>query len=504
MPAKAPPANATTSLEMNASSVFGTPRYTRPPELEKRVVANANSKAAQNASSAFGTPRYTRPPEPEKRVVANANSKAAQNASSAFGTPRYASPPPQSPRRQEKKALNSVAQNSSSIFGTPRYTEQPKPGSLLSQTGMGELGSSQSFAPGELLMPTPRSSADGAPRSRAAQQESASMPGTKFRRPDPPPKPPPRENASSTKAQQVSSVFGTPRQYEPPPAAADKPPANDMSAKGGRNNSSVFPGQTTYKAPPMPAKAPPPPAANSKADQQRSSVFGTPRPTGAPAAEPPSAKVGKGGISIAPKPAPPAPAKYESPREYTGLRLGPPKSAERAPPLPKKEPMFTDANGKPRNAETTAENMLSSVLGGDPCLRPENVKAAAMVHSELGSTRIKMEFDGLPPDADTHRLHKAIGTLDHGQEGLYLARSACYVEYGPCSGKASGKAHAQFMFVEDGERLKQTIADAAAKGHSFFGKGRNGKGVTAKVKYDGSLAQRRREKEKGERNVVRV
>jgi len=410
-----------------------------------------------------------RPPEPERKVLGNANSKASQNASSAFGTPRYTAPPPQPLKRQPANALDSVAQNASSAFGTPRYSEPPAPGALLTQQGGGGQGTSKTFAPGEMLMPTPRSAADGAPRSRAAQQMSASLPGARYSKPEPQPPPPPKDNPRSTQEQQRSSLpmFGSPRFTEPPPPAA-KGPAADASActKAGRNNSSVFPGQTTHVAPPKPAKQPPAAAATTKAEQYASSVFGTPR-------------------HVAPTPAP----KDASPREYTGLRLGPPKSASRAPPPQSLRgggaPVLLDERGQPRGPQTKAEQQTSSVLGGTPT--PAATAAQSAMRLDLSKSFLKVEFDGLPPNADSHRLHQIVSSVaahatakDGNEQGITCNRSKVKVEYGGLDGMATGKGSAQFRNVPDGDVLMSALSDAQARG-AF------GKGVKARLKFDDSV-----------------
>ena len=422
----------TSKAAQGASTVFGTPRHERPADPEKAPKAgNASSKAAQGQSNVFETTKYERPPDPPKKVIPIATSKGAQGQSSVFGSPRYELPPKPEKPPPAPNANTLAGQNASSVFGTPRYTKQPAPGALLSQQG--GCGDAKGFAPGEWLMPTPRSAADGAPKSKEAQAVSASLPGTRYERPPPPPKEPPIPIASSKAAQGQSSVFGV-STWTPPPKV-QLPPQHGP-----------FPGQTVYKAPPKPPKEPPLPIAASKADQGRSSVFG-----------PPS-------HDKAPDPVP----RNQSPREYTGLRLAPPKSAENAPPLPPREPpRFVDENGKSRPPITKQEQQTSVVFGGTPT--PQALAANGQMRINLAKSFLKIDFDGLPPDADSHRLHQALSALPY-DAGITVNRSKVKVAYGSLDGKATGKGSAQFRNVPDGDRVMAALGDAQAKG--IFG--RNG------------------------------
>ena len=421
-PPKEVPNNPTTKAAQNASSVFGTPRYERPPDVEKAPSAGI-----------FEQTKYERPPDPERKPkAAGAFSKASQGQSSVFGSPRYQ--PPEKAEKAEKagkapNATSKTAQNASSVFGTPRYTKPPPADALLSQQGGG--GDAKGFAPGEWLMPTPRSAADGAPRSREAQAQSASLPGTRYERPAPPPPEPKQEIANSTAGQQRSSVFGA-SEWTPPPKPDTKP------------QQGVFPGQTVHKAPPKPPKEPPAPIAATKAEQYASSVFGPPA------------------FDKKPEPLPPG----QSPREYTGLRLGVPKSAARAPsPRPKEAPRFVDENGKARPPISIAEQQTSVVFGGTPT--PQTLEASAEMRRNLAKSFLKVDFDGLPPDQDSHRLHQVLSALPY-DAGITVNRSKVKVDYSATNGLATGKASAQFRNVPDGDRVMAALGEAQAKG--IFGR----------------------------------
>ena len=472
VPPKSPaPPNPSSKAEMAQSSIFGTPRqHTRPASPEKRVEANPNTRAAMCASSVFGTPRHTRPESPRKAPpAANANSKAAQNASTVFGTPRHATPPPRTPRQQLANANDSVAQNASTVFGTPRHSA-PAAGALLSQAG-GERGAAKSFAPGEWIMPTPRGRGEGAATTKAAQQVSASLPGTRFTRPESPRKQPPKDTATTTSAQQQSTVFGSPRHTAPPPAVdiSDFGPPADAAAsrtKGGRNQSSVFPGQTVHTAPPMPAKAPKLPNAASKAEQQRSTVFGVPygepepaAPTGAPAGAPEPT----GGVRIAARrpSAVPTETKHETNPLLGGSALGAVPKGASGPIKPEKAPR----GPKPPIPVTTADQLVSSVLGGSP--NPEHFAATSAERINRSLSYIHVEFDGLPPDAVSHRLHKTLSALPY-DAGVTLNRYKVKVEYGGIDGLATGKGSAVFGNIPDGDKVMEALGDAQQRGE--FGK----------------------------------
>lgn len=397
-PAKAPPPKTPTSkAEQNASSAFGTPRQYEKPD------------AFKPSGDIFGSSStHVRPPEPEKRKLPNATSKAEQNASSVFGTPRYTKPPEPPPA------------GPAGVFPGQTMHAKPAAGAIPKE-----------FAPGEWIAPTPRSAKDGAPRSKAAQAQSASLPGTRFERPEPPPPPPKKEPARSKNEQAASSVFGTPRYTEPPP----KPPP-------GAGGGGPFPNAPKHPPPPpKPPKEPPPPIAASKAEQQQSSVFGPPSYT-----KPPTPRA-------------PAPTYFGS------------KSVHRAPsPRPKEPPRFVDpATGKARPPQTTQEQQTSlggvaNVLGG--CYAAEGISQDRIHRAR---SFVKVEFDGLPPDQDSHRLHQALSALPY-EPGITVNRSKVKVDYGGIDGRATGKASAQFRNVPDGDTMMATLAAARARG--LFG--RNG------------------------------
>ena len=205
--------------------------------------------------------------------------------------------------------------------------------------------------------------------------------------------------------------------------------AAEAAAKrsGGRNASSVFPGQTTHQAPPPQHKKTKAElaaeVATSKAAQGRSTVFGSPRYS-----------------------SPPPPVEG-SPREYTGLRLGIPKSAEGATPpqRPHNPYQLFDRRGKPRGAETKAEAQVSSVLGGSPQLKHlDGVANAAAQHRARSIMRV--EFKDLPPDIDTFRLQQRISQLC----GPDIVAHAEYVKRDVLNGRPQGGAMSYFRNVPAG------------------------------------------------------
>ena len=88
---------------------------------------------------------------------------------------------------------------------------------------------------------------------------------------------------------------------------------------------------------------------------------------------------------------------------------------------------------------------------------------------------MKVEFSGLPPDADSHRLHKQLSALPY-DDGTTIARSATKCQYGSMDGLATGKAEAQFRNVPDGDKVMASLKEAQ-------GKGVFGKGVTVRLKF---------------------
>jgi hypothetical protein len=442
-PSKSVPSIPTSSAEQQASSLFGTPRYTAPPP----------KRNDGGASTVFpGQTKHVPPPKPETRVASIATSTAAQNASSAFGTPRYTSPPPQQPRRAQKNASDSISQNMSSAFGTPRYTSSKAAGAV-----------SKEFAPGEMLMPTPRDPAAGAPKTKAEQFASASLPGNVYARPVSPRKASPRPIPSSSAEQGRSSVFGSPRFNSPPPKPqAEKPkPAGDMrSTNGGRNGpTSVFPNQAEYSAPPrpQPREGPPPAAPATKGEQYASSVFGTPRYTAplqatADALGGPQWPPGGWGSINGPKKTTSAPPRPTTPTMVRPTRLE--GTEERRAIWLSEQRLVNGENGTPRDPETKYENQISSVLGGSPT--PLHYAQSCTPRHARSKSLMKVEFQGLPPDADTPRLHKSLVSLGL-EAGVSVDINHVKVKYDAINGQATGKAFAEFRNVPDQDGVMRSV-----------------------------------------------
>ena len=78
-----------------------------------------------------------------------------------------------------------------------------------------------------------------------------------------------------------------------------------------------------------------------------------------------------------------------------------------------------------------------------------------------------VEFDGLPPDAVSHRLHQTLSELPY-DAGVTLNRNKVRVEYGGIDGMATGKGSAVFGNIPDGDRVMEALGDAQARG--VFGK----------------------------------
>lgn len=130
---------------------------------------------------------------------------------------------------------------------------------------------------------------------------------------------------------------------------------------------------------------------------------------------------------------------------------------------------------------TKAEQQVSNVFGGSPT--PAALAASSEMRRTLGTTLLKVEFNGLPPDATSHRLHQVLSALPY-EQGVTVSRSKVKVDYGGLDMMATGKGEAQFRNVEDGERAMAALHDAQTR--CLFGKG-----AAAHCKYDDSLRRRR-------------
>ena len=549
--------NPNSSASQLASSCFGTPRHVRPDEPEKAKLPNPNSKASQLASTSLPASGHARPAEPEKQKTARPNSHASQLSSTSLPQTAHAWPPPQAPRHRPAHALSSVAQNisHSHVFGEPRYLEPPPPGTLLSSAGDGS--NSQCFAPGEWMLPTPRSARDGAPRTKAAMLASSSMPCTRRRAAAPPrereiifPGDDPRlrvrrrsESAGDTHGlradydsrphctaeMQRSSVFGAALYTSPSPAVEKNPGVTGGWTKSGRNNSAVFPGQTAHTAPPLPAKEPKAfRAPASKQEQLESSsvgniisqsprkpssvvqpsarssairesflsdaagLVGTPRHsraghaavvTDAPTPRNLSSAFDNSTAGIARSLAPSTKAAQQRSRGVsdilgTSRHESPTAAAKRLRDL--NNPFLTNDKGFKRGPNSALEQQQDNVAHATGHSR---IDPATNEQLRLCRSFFKIEFDGLPPEASSHRLHETLSALPY-QPSITCARSQVKVQYGGLGGLATGKGEAWLIGVPDGEHTANAISEAQARG-AFGSKG--GRLAVARVKLDGRV-----------------
>lgn len=190
--------------------------------------------------------------------------------------------------------------------------------------------------------------------------------------------------------------------------------------------------------------------------RQQSSVFGTPRYREPPVRSPRS----------------------QSPRQYGSLRLGVPKSAAAAPPRPQSmaqlnQTIYTDAQGRPRAAESTQEQQISSVIGGSPT--KAQLEANTTPRHYRANSILKVEFNNLPSDADTYRLHQCLSALPYDQ-GVTCDLGKVHVKYDALLGTATGPGWAQFRNVPDADRVMETLCGTHDTGIL--------KGVRTKVVYD--------------------
>ena len=594
---------ALSKVAQGASTVFGRPSQERPADLEPRVGVNPNSYASQLASTVFGTPRHKRPAEPERpaqssnpnskaaqlvstalpasqhmrlaesentntTTLANANSHVSQLSSTSLPQGEHKFPPPQEPPHRPAHALSTVAQNTSHscVFGPPRYLEPPSPGAVLSQA---EDGTSKCFAPGEWVLPTPRSSREGAPRTKAAMQVSTSMPCTRHRSAPPSrarevlfPGDDPRlrvrrrpEDAAgdihgvtagyearphSTGEMLRSTVFGAPRHLSPPPQIQSKQGAPaGWNTRSGYNSSAVFPGQSKHEAPPMPAKEPRAyRAPASKTEQLESSgvggLLGSPRvskPTDQESARnqrtsnafrgPRYFEDDAAGLAGTPRRSQAAVTRSSgnapTPRSFiaasddgtagqgglaptskaaqlrssgVGGALGAtqhPSAMANVAPLRLKtrlhdlnNPSLLNSEGFKRGPSDAKEGFQDNAAHATGHARIEYPTKEAVM---LSRSYLKIEFDGLPPETTSHRLHEALSTLPY-KPSVNCARSKVQVQYGGLEGMATGKGEAYLTGVPNDDHVHAAISEAQARG--YFGS-KGGRLAEARVKLDGRV-----------------
>ena len=334
---------------------------------------------------------------------------------------------------------DSAAQNQSSVFGTPhRSTSAPVLSELSSESG----GTAKSFAPGEWVMPTPRDAALGAPKSRAEQSVSSSLPGTRYSSAPPKPVKEQPQTAASSKAEQgrSSSLPGTDwstfKVAGPDKGSISPAFVPDPATKNGRNISSVFGTPRPVTPPPRPS-AQKPTIATSTAAQQRSSVFGSPH-VASPKSDPPKPEYAASLHMDAPRAASPIRPRHK-PRDPSGL-MG--------------------SNGKPRAPSSKAEQQVSSILGGS--LGADAQQRMSSQH-HVSRSLLKVEFTGLPSDSDTHRLHQGLSAIPF-DKGITCDVRKVSVPYDALNGRAIGSGTAQFRNVPDRDRLLAALRVGQEKG----------------------------------------
>lgn len=279
----------------------------------------------------------------------------------------------------------------------------------------------------------PPDSSSGVCRRPEHQGGTSPKPFSSWNRlPPPPPKPPkePPAPAAASKADQARSSalpgtnWGSFKAAAAPPAPPPPPPG-----KAGRNVSSLAWGAPPppSEPPPAPVKKPPVPPATSTAEQQRSHAFGTPR-------------------------------QYETATMPTtfgnswhpGTELPPP-----AAPREEKKKKKAEESTQP-NPATKLEQQVSHVLGGTP-------QGAADNRHRCSKSLMKVEFHGLPADADTPRLHRSLSALPYDQ-GVTCDIRKVHVKYDALSGHAAGTGSAQFRNVPDRDRVLAALQTGRDKG----------------------------------------
>ena len=88
---------------------------------------------------------------------------------------------------------------------------------------------------------------------------------------------------------------------------------------------------------------------------------------------------------------------------------------------------------------------------------------------------MRVELNGLPPDANTHRLHQSLASLAY-DEGVTCGVNKVKVKYDALNGLATGKAVAEFRNVPDLDRVMKSINDGCVSGAL--------KASSARVVYD--------------------
>jgi len=134
---------------------------------------------------------------------------------------------------------------------------------------------------------------------------------------------------------------------------------------------------------------------------------------------------------------------------------------------------YTDAQGLPRAPESAQEQQTSNVFGGSPT--KAHLEANTTPRHRRASSILKVEFNNLPSDADTYRLHQFLTALPYDQ-GVTCDLRKVRVKYDALLGTATGPGWAQFRNVPDADRVMETLCGTHDSG--IF------KGVKTNVVYD--------------------
>lgn len=160
------------------------------------------------------------------------------------------------------------------------------------------------------------------------------------------------------------------------------------------------------------------------------------------------------------------------PEPYFG-RVAPAKEPRRPMVSAPMQAPYPAWGAAPRPPETRPENQISYVLGGSPS--PQAYAATSPERQRMAKSLMRVEFNGLPNDADTFRLHKSLANLAY-DAGVTCDVSKVKVHYNAINGLATGKGVAEFRNVPDQDRVMNVIHDARTNGEL--------KASAARVVYD--------------------
>ena len=154
------------------------------------------------------------------------------------------------------------------------------------------------------------------------------------------------------------------------------------------------------------------------------------------------------------------PRELNIPEPYFG-RAAPAKEPRRPKPPDISDGPYPAWASAPRPPETKPENQISYVLGGSPS--PQAYAATSVERHRLSKSLMRVEFNGLPPDANTHRLHSSLSSLGY-DPGVTVNPDRVKIKYDAINGRATGKGIAEFRNVPDQDRVMQAIRDGQASG----------------------------------------